>query len=132
MGETNTEHRPLVSGIRIASGKRVEGQLEPIEAGTLTGLAIRNSDGKKFLVTNLHVMTGGIPIPASGDEEMYQESVSADKKVGSRIAWVPIEEHEGDPLIAPDVANLADVAMCELEEGVAPISPCTMPATAAG
>ena len=119
MGEPNTEHRPLVSGIRIASGKRVDGQLEPIEAGTLTGLTIRNSDGKKFLVTNLHVMTGGIPIPASGDEEMYQESVSADKKVGSRIAWVPIEEHEGDPLIPPDEANLADVAMCELEDGVA-------------
>ena len=129
MGAANTHHRPLVSGIRIASGKEAGGQLQSIEAGTLTGLAIRNSDGKKFLVTNLHVMTGFSDIDEykepSEDEEMYQESVSADKKVGTlpawdpdRPAWVRIEEHEGDPLIPPDEANLADVAMCELDGDV--------------
>ena len=123
MGRTNTHHRPLVSGLRIASGKEVGDRLQHIDAGTLTGLAIRSSDGKKMLVTNLHVMTGfddsGVYQEPSGVEEMYQQSVSADKKVGSHIDWVEIEEHEGDPLIAPDVANLADVAMCEIEDGVA-------------
>ncbi len=55
MGATNTQHRPLVSGIQVWSRKKDEGNsLQPINSGTLTGLARRNSDGKKFLVTCLH------------------------------------------------------------------------------
>ena len=119
MGATNTEHRPLVSGIWVWSGKKdeEENRIESITRGTLTGLATRNSDGKKFLVTCLHVMTGSAQTNPSGDEEMYQESVSADKKVGSLPAW-----NEDKPAWVPIVAgqnqdNVADVAMCELEEG---------------
>ena len=112
-------HRPLASGIRIRSGKKKGNGLETIEGGTLTGLATRNSDGKKVLVTNLHVMAGlsdGEPQEPSGNEEMYQESVSADKKVGSLPAWDP-----DSPAWVPIVDggdNVADVAMCELDEGV--------------
>ena len=116
MGATNTEHRPLLSGIRIESAKKVQSQPQFIGPGTLTGLATRNSDGKKFLVTNLHVMTGSGKINPSGGEEMYQESVSANKKVGAippwdpdKPAWVPIVDGQN---------NIADVAMCELDAGV--------------
>lgn len=52
MGKTDKEHRPLVSGILIRSGKTENNTLREIEFGTLTGLATRNSDGKKVLVTN--------------------------------------------------------------------------------
>lgn len=119
MGATNTFHRPLVSGIRIESVKEVDNSPQVIALGTLTGLATRNSDGKKALVTNLHVMAGTRVIGGqierrvyqdpAGDEEMYQESLGVNKKVGSLLAWVPIVDGQD---------NLADVAMCELGEGV--------------
>ena len=118
MGATNTHHRPLVSGIRIVSAKMLGSTLQSISRGTLTGLATRNSDGKKVLVTNLHVMIGGSgPMRPTGREEMYQESTrSANKKVGSLPAWDP-----DSPAWVPIVGgqdNIADVAMCELDEGV--------------
>ena len=50
MGKRLGYHRPLMAGISII-GHPNGGE------GTLTGLA-RNSDGKKVLVTCLHVMTG--------------------------------------------------------------------------
>ena len=53
MGNANLLHRPLVAGIRIASGRtRQTGTLESITQGTLTGLATRNSDNKKVLVAS--------------------------------------------------------------------------------
>ena len=83
MGDTTSFHRPLVAGIGIRASDGT--------AGTLTGLATRNSDGKKVLVTNLHVVAGVTDSreyqELSGNEELYQESVSADKKVGSLPAW---------------------------------------------
>ena len=119
MGEVNTNHKTLVSGLQIKSGKQGriipgdhgEPQYAPhhIADGTLTGLATRNSDNKKVLVTCLHVMTGSVQTNPSGDEEMYQGSLSADRKVGSRIAWEPIRVGR---------ENIADLALCELEDGV--------------
>ena len=126
MGETSDHHRPLTSGIRIQSARTVGGQTEHIDSGTLTGPATRNSDGKKVLVTCLHVVTGRIGTNPSGGEELYQEDArphivsgswaqyvpDPDKKVGRlpawdplNRAWVPIEE---------DAENVADIAMCEL------------------
>ncbi len=67
MGGPYTYHRPLVSGIGIVSARRVNNQLQTITIGTLTGLATRNSDGKKMLVTNSHVMTGAIQTNPSGN-----------------------------------------------------------------
>ena len=92
MGITKTYHRPLVSGIAVLSGKTVENRIEIIGTGTLTGLATRDSDDKKVLVTNLHVMAGvdanGNYRNPTGSEEMYQLANTEDKKVGSASAWV--------------------------------------------
>ena len=86
MGGTRDKHRPLLGGIQIKSGTGRH-SVRSVGAGTLTGLATRNSDGRKVLVTNLHVMAGKDDSDdyrnPSGNEEMYQESVSADEKVGS-------------------------------------------------
>ena len=49
MGAIRPRHRPLLAGIGI---KASDGSY-----GTLTGLATRNSDGEKVLVTNLHVVS---------------------------------------------------------------------------
>ncbi len=54
MGVTRAYHRPLVSRIMVITAKQVENRIQNIGGGTLTGLATRNSDGKKMLVTNLH------------------------------------------------------------------------------
>ena len=44
MPETDAQHRPLVSGIEIKSGRRVNGNLLTVGGGgTLTGLATRTS-----------------------------------------------------------------------------------------
>ena len=51
MSRTKDNHRPLLSGIEITS-RIGETNLRYVGAGTLTGLATRNSDGKKVLVTN--------------------------------------------------------------------------------
>ena len=115
MGLPKEYHRTLVSGIKIMSGRKGAPQLPQIPTGTLTGLATRNSDGKKMLVTNLHVMAGesvsGVMRDALGNEEMYQGALAADKKVGSIADWVPITPGLG-------ANNIADVAMCELDKNV--------------
>ena len=56
MTRTEDNHRPLLSGLRITNriGATI---LRYAGAGTLTGLATRK-DGKKVLVTNMHVMAG--------------------------------------------------------------------------
>ena len=49
---------------------------ELIGEGTLTGLATRNEDNQKVLVTCLHVMSGGYTLsdsaPLADYDEMYQ------------------------------------------------------------
>ena len=113
--ETDKHHRPLVSGILIRSGKTENNTLREIAAGTLTGLATRNSDGKKVLVTNLHVMVGvddnGNLRNPSGTEEIYQETVTQSKKVGTILpqGWVRITS---------GLNNSADVAICGLDDDV--------------
>ncbi len=116
MGVTRAYHRPLVSGIMVITAKQVENRIQNIGGGTLTGLATRNSDGKKMLVTNLHVMSGSVQTNPSGSEEMYQMAMTDDRKVGSLPAWDP-----DSPAWVPIVSgqdNIADVAMCGLDEGV--------------
>ena len=48
MGELHERHSPLLAGVKVASSADVL-------PGTLTGLATRYADGKRVLVTNLHV-----------------------------------------------------------------------------
>ena len=52
MGVANTRHRPLMAGIGVSDSVGTQ--------GTLTGLATRRSDGKRVLVTCLHVMAGSV------------------------------------------------------------------------
>ena len=108
MSGTRDYHRPLVSGIQVKSGTG-SSSIRTVGAGTLTGLATRNSDGKKMLVTNLHVMAGegdnGRFRDPSGDEEMYQPSTDLDYRVGTNLVQVPIVAGQN---------NVADVAYCEL------------------
>ncbi len=68
MTNTNKNHRPLVGGLWIRTGKPNDsGELDVLENGTLTGLATRKSNGKKVLVTCKHVMTGANPQKARHD-----------------------------------------------------------------
>ena len=57
MGTTDTHHSTLVSGLLALSGRKVGNQIQPISSGTLTGVATRNSDGKKVLATCLHIVS---------------------------------------------------------------------------
>ena len=114
MSGTRDYHRPLVSGIRVASGREVMEvvrRVQYVEGGTLTGLATRNTDGKKVLVTNMHVMAGetddGRFRNPSGDEEMYQPSTDLDYRVGTNLVHVPIVAGQN---------NVADVAYCVLAD----------------
>ena len=66
MGQANTHHNDkLRSGIILATGSTDEQGSDVVvtEVGTLSGLARRNSDGAKVLVTNLHIITGNITAP---------------------------------------------------------------------
>ncbi len=90
MGESNTNHRTLVSGIQIKGAVPVGLANVPgvHGTGTLTGLATRNSDNKRVLVTNAHVLVGltaggGYRNPTSTkDENMHQGEGGRDDKVG--------------------------------------------------
>ena len=60
MTEANNNHNKLRSGIILATGRTDElGLLQPVSGGTLSGLA-RRADGRKVLVTNLHIITGNV------------------------------------------------------------------------
>ena len=48
MGNLTERNRPLRAGLKITSSDQGG-------SGTLTGLATRYADGKRVLVTNLHV-----------------------------------------------------------------------------
>ena len=97
MPSTSTKHRPLFSGLRIESQRPETPTLGPgegfeVAAGTLSGVATRDSDGAQVLVTNLHVLAGfsvpsaGNPgsrrlLNAGGDEEMFQDGLTPAYKV---------------------------------------------------
>ena len=64
MTEANNYHQTLRSGIILATGTTDEQGSDVVvtNKGTLSGLA-RRADGRKVLVTNLHVITGDITAP---------------------------------------------------------------------
>ena len=124
-----SEHRPVVAGVRVFSS--VQKTVDNIHTtdvdeggipytkntGTLTGLATRNTDGKKFVVTNQHILTGDVRTSPAGHEELYQEDLtvaSLDRlTVGKRIGG-------GDGLargvpVTEAGPNIADVAMCSYD-----------------
>ncbi len=58
MTEAINYHQTLRSGLKLISAKRNErDEIVEVIDGTLSGLARRNSDGAKVLVTNLHIIT---------------------------------------------------------------------------
>ena len=91
MGVAYTRHRPLAAGIGISNSDGTQ--------GTLTGSAIRRSDGKKVLVTNLHVVSTS-RWTVSGNEAIYQIAVNNSDNVGRLLAggWVPVR---GRPISSP-------------------------------
>jgi hypothetical protein len=97
-------HRPVMPGVVVAGPP--DPSDDNVNLGTLTGLAVRKSDGKSVLVTNLHVLTGGYENEPTGNEELYQpESTDLNFKVARILDWVAIN---------PRGSNSADVAIAEL------------------
>ena len=119
MGKANTHHNKLRSGIILATAKRNErDEIEGVSQGTLSGLA-RRSDGRKVLVTNLHIITGDITANPVGGEEVYHERAEAGKLVGvvplrtdEYPSWAPIRPPGSSE---PFVTNPADAAYCLLD-----------------
>ena len=107
MGAADAYHRTLVSGLEISTGKPDGEDLELLNIGTLTGIALKRSTGRKVLVTNQHIMAGsddGAYRDADGTEEMYQPDLEEDRRIGTRI----------DPYAWRNV-NRIDLATCELD-----------------
>ena len=113
MGRPQDHHETLVGGIHIASGRTVEDESgrnrfeKGGNGGTLTGLATRQSDGKKVLVTNLHCMTrvddqDRIWDPI-GDEEMYQSALPAEDRIPDCLEGVPLSVVEGPLPESPSI-----------------------------
>ena len=101
-------HRPIMAGVATTSPANASGSSAYL--GTMTGPAVRNSDGKRVLVTNLHTLTGGYRNAPTGNEELYQPvTTSVNYKVGRILDWVPIDTSRN---------NIADVAISELLQGV--------------
>ena len=103
-------HRPLVAGIAIKAGRQPRGTGTTVyrnsEDGTLTGLATRNSDNQKVLVSCKHVILADNP-PSSGElpAEMYQGLLLEAHKVGGLAVSPPAEKD-------------ADIVYCPLLDGV--------------
>ncbi len=113
MTRARDKHRPLRSGLRIESWAGTRYVPRYVEAGTLRGLATRDSNGRSVLVTNLHVMAGedhfGNFRNPTGEEVMVQGPNDWRSKVGSNLDWEPLS------FVAP---NTVDIAVCDLDEEV--------------
>ena len=123
----HSEHRPVVAGVRIISSrnKTKDNPVTPEDeggipftgnTGTLTGLVTRNTDGKKFVVTNQHILTGNVRTSPAGHEELYQETIPEAATGTYRLD--PTKRLGGGDGLAEGLAvteagpNTADVAMC--------------------
>ncbi len=102
MSGTNASHTTLLAGIGILASNGNAGS--PKGIGTLTGLATRDSDGEKVLVTNLHVVSVNT-WTISGGEVIYQGG----NKVGQIHSSIKVTSGG---------YNIADVATCEILSGV--------------
>lgn len=88
MTRVDRRHTPLLSGLAISSQIGPWNSPRRAGGGTLTGLARRNSDGKKMLVTCLHVMAGkdnGNYKNPTGQEKMYQGLANRENIVGTDL-----------------------------------------------
>ena len=86
MNDPTARHRPLLAGTKVHSSA------VPLP-GTLTGLATRYADGKRVLVTNLHVMAAHDAINPTGDEVLYHiDKNNSEHKVGKLLNWVEVRD----------------------------------------
>ena len=86
MGRAREKHRPLLSGIGVKSSAHDS-------HGTLTGLATRDTDGKRVLVTCRHVMAAHDAINPTGDEVLYHiDKNNSEHKVGKLLNWVEVRD----------------------------------------
>ena len=125
MGLAKARHRPLRGGIQVIPGDvkyTKDGNIESISqvqtlqsewVGTLSGLAIRNLDQVKVLVTNLHVLVGlsdpeGHYRNKTGREELFQGSLVEGDRVGGTVT--------GE--IDLTGTNEIDAGYCPLQSGV--------------
>ncbi len=123
MAEANTYHNKLRSGIILSTGRTDEqGTSQPVSQGTFSGLARRDSDAAKVLVTNSHVITGDITADPNGGELVFHDRVHAHNLVGivpvrddENPSWAPIRPPGSTE---PFVTNPADAAYCLLESNV--------------
>ena len=81
-----------------------------VNGGTLTGIAVRNSDLKMVLVTNLHVM---VSVPGMRDVDTlaraFQPGGSSPNRVAEIVRWIPV---------SASADNIGDVAIAKLDDGV--------------
>ena len=127
-------HRPLTAGLIIIPGQDTVGEDGTVTGiapgvsggGTLTGLATRDSDGKRVLLSAMHVFVGSIGQGADrtfanpqGGKIVYQGNFSEAHRVGTvpdwdaaNPAWIPLTRGEHD-------SNLGDVAYCYLDDHLA-------------
>ena len=105
MGKTNTEHSTLVAGLFIEVVQNRGHVIARVPGGTLTGIATRNLDGKKMLVTNRHVVSKSMYSDPMSADEMHQITT----KVGTDFVWVPVDNDD-------DPHNEVDLAVCVMVE----------------
>ena len=111
MPSTSQYHRPLVGGIKITSGVG-RNPISLVGDGTLTGLATK-SNGRKVLMTCMHVMARNAPVGPQG-EEMYQDVLD---QPPPHAMPEPASNRVGVNLTGPALGgalNSVDAAMCEL------------------
>ncbi len=112
MGTYTMRHRPLIAGLKIQAARARQGNPPTPKAGTLTGLATRNSDGKRVLVACRHTLMHGFANASNGTETMYQlVHTDEDDKMGTILDVAPLST-------STTAVNTADAASCALLEGV--------------
>ena len=112
MPSANQYHRPLVGGIKITSGAG-RNPIALVGDGTLTGLATK-SNGRKVLVTCMHVMARDLRVGAQG-EEMYQDVLDGPPP---HAMPEPATNRVGINMTGPALGatrNQVDAAICELD-----------------
>ncbi len=113
MGNNNTPHRELMSGLRIVSMNRVNGRHSEISAGTLTGVATRGN--QQFLVTNQHVI--------AGTETTHPQRTGERRRIRYRQAHGREEMFQGFRKVGDTpttvLSSAVDVGMVELKNTAA-------------
>lgn len=115
MSGRQSEHRPLVSGIKVTSVSIKPGETHK-SSGTLTGLA-HKPNGDKVLVTNRHVASTSFQSDTLGTEVLYQEDIPTFSQIDP-----PSPERQAEMIAAKKVGHspLLDRRACLQPDGDRP------------